>query len=79
MRHVKLPSTPWPEFNGYNRRQCREAGQYINNINMKTNADYIALIDVTPSDWDAIVNICTNSRMWSEFPVFTPDLQFMGL
>ena len=47
-----------PEFNGYNTRHCREAGQYINS---KTNDDYLLLIDMTPSE--AILPVEMN-RQW---------------
>ena len=66
-----------PEFNGCNTRHCREAGQYINS---KTNADYLPLIDMTPSDPDTIMTAMCKAQAISgkygqEFTVFTGDLQ----
>ena len=54
-----LSSYQCPEFNGYNTRQCREAGQYTH---MKTNADYLPLIDMTPLDPDTIITACQKPR-----------------
>ena len=54
-----LSSYQCPEFNGYNTRQCREAGQYTH---MKTNADYLPLIDMTPLDPDTIMTACQKPR-----------------
>ena len=66
-----------PEFNGYNTRHCREAGQYVN---AKTNADYLLLIDMTPSDPDTIMTaLCkaqsVTGKYGQDFTVFTGDLQ----
>ena len=55
-----LSSDKCPEFNGYNTRQCREAGQYTN---MKTNADYLPLIDMTPSDPDTIMTALSKAKV----------------
>ena len=70
-----LSSTQCPEYNGYNTRQCREAGQYTH---MKTNADYLPLIDMTPSDPDTIMTALSKAKILTteygkNFTVFTAD------
>ena len=72
-----LSSTQCPEYNGYNTGQCREAGQYTH---MKTNADYLPLIDMTPSDQDTIMTALSKAKILTteygqNFTVFTADLQ----
>jgi len=61
---------------GYNTRECMEAGQYIN---ARTNADYLPLIDMTPSDPDTIMTPISKAKSVTvkygqDFTVFTGDL-----
>ena len=72
-----IKSDQCPEFNGYNTKLCREAGQYVNS---KTTADYLPLIDMTPSDPDTIMTSmskakCLTAKYGQNFTVFTGDLQ----
>ena len=66
-----------PEYNGYNTRESREQGQ---SSSAKTNAVYLPLIDMTPSDPDTIMTALRNSQSLTvpygqDFIVFTGDLQ----
>ena len=54
-----ITSDNCPEFNGYNTRECREAAKYIN---ARTNADYLPLIDMTPSDPDTIMTAMSKAK-----------------
>ena len=54
-----ITSDNCPEFNGYNTRECREAGQYTN---ARTNADYLSLIDMTRSDPDTIMTAMSEAK-----------------
>jgi len=51
-----ITSDNCPEFNSYNTKECREAGQYIN---ARTNADYLPL---TPSDPDTIMTAMSKAK-----------------
>ena len=63
--HDGLSSTQWPEFNGYNARQCRDTGRYI------------PLIDMIPSDLDTIITAGSKAKVQkkNKVRVFTYDLQ----
>ena len=72
-----IQSDQCSEYNGYNTKLCRDAGQYVNS---KTTADYLPLIDMTPSDPDTIMTSMSKAKYLTakygqEFTVFTADLQ----
>ena len=54
-----ITSDNCPEFNSYNTKECREAGQYIN---ARTNADYLPLVDMTASDLDTIMTAMSKAK-----------------
>ena len=65
------------EFNEYYTEKCRETGQYVN---ARTNALYLPLIDMTPSDPDSIMTAMYRAKSLTikygqDFTVFTGDLQ----
>ncbi len=66
-----------PEFNGYNTAASREQDR---SPKQKTNAVYLPLIDMTPSDPDTMMTAMTRAQQITlktgqEFVVFTCDLQ----
>lgn len=66
-----------PEFNGYNTRDCREAGQ---GLKPKTQAVYLPLIDMPPSDPDTILTTIYRAQQMTEatgqkYTLVTFDMQ----
>ena len=52
-----------PEFNGYNTRDCRDDGQ---GLKPKTQAVYLPLIDMPPSDPDTILTTIYRAQQMTE-------------
>ena len=66
-----------PDFNGYDTQICRDQGH---SPKFKTNAMYMPLIDMTPSEPDTILTALqeaqqTASDRGQDYVVFTADLQ----
>ena len=66
-----------PEYNGYNTKKAREEGV---SLQEKTNAIYLSLIDMPPTEYDTILTSMLQVKRLSEaagksFTVFTLDQQ----
>ena len=66
-----------PEYNGYNTKKAREDGV---SFQLKTNATYLPLIDMPPTEYDTILTSMLHVKRLTEasgqpFTVFTLDQQ----